>query len=102
MLKFAREFREKKVKWPLALQQLMAYRKEYNFQKIINQNLVQYVTSKLKSEYQVQKIYKKMVTDKVKNVLKTFQKQILEFESVHEINEASTLRTNQDTASFYT
>ena len=94
---YAKKVKKKKAEWPAALLQLESYRTEYNDQKNINENLVLFVTSALKSEYQVQKIYKKFRNDKIKDMLKNFQKQILEFESVYDINDASTLRTNQNT-----
>ena len=53
MLKYAKKVAKKEVEWPIALLDLESYRKIYNEQKIINQHLVYYVSSVLKSEFQV-------------------------------------------------
>ena len=51
LMKFAKNIKKKQAQWPMALLQLESYRAEYNDQKIINENLVLFVTSALKSEY---------------------------------------------------
>ena len=53
MIKYSKKVAKKEAEWPMALLQLENYRKKYNEQKIINQNLVFYVSSVLKSEFQV-------------------------------------------------